>query len=252
VLLLHDMIVHLDAVLHVMAEPCPSTFQCAGIISSWCGSQAGVEATLCVASCICGGEQQVARHTHSLRPRFRDLVDLLLGWSLDPQLPDAMRSAARSPCRSAALSPTAYQTAVRLHDPVQSLLTRMEPVLRFLHEEKVLSAHEHGFFRCYHIMSSCVGNRPQMAATFLSLHVVWAEETTFAAQLVRNLVKDMAAVSDGPGQASIAQLRRFLALCNCVAAFAKACGSSLAADIASVQDGREQTGLLHLHAAQQC
>ena len=71
-----------------------------------------------------------------------------------------------------------------------------------------------------------------MAATFLSLHVVWAEQTAFAAQLVRNLVKDMAAVAVGPGQATIAQLRRFLALCNCIAAFAKACGSSLAADIA--------------------
>ncbi len=61
--------------------------------------------------------QQVARHTHSLRPRFRDLVDLLLGWSLDPQLPDAMRSAS---CLVLPICCHKYSSAVRLHDRVQS------------------------------------------------------------------------------------------------------------------------------------
>ncbi len=34
---------------------------------------------------------QVARHIHSLRAHFKDLVDLLLGWSLEPSLPDSTR-----------------------------------------------------------------------------------------------------------------------------------------------------------------
>ncbi|CAL8462813.1 g2346 [Coccomyxa elongata] len=34
---------------------------------------------------------QVARHIHSLRAHFKDLVDLLLGWSLEPSLPDSIR-----------------------------------------------------------------------------------------------------------------------------------------------------------------
>jgi hypothetical protein len=32
---------------------------------------------------------EAARHQHSLRPRFADLVDLLLGWALDPELPES-------------------------------------------------------------------------------------------------------------------------------------------------------------------
>jgi hypothetical protein len=34
---------------------------------------------------------QAARHEHSLRAHFQDLVDLLLGWSLEPTLPDSAR-----------------------------------------------------------------------------------------------------------------------------------------------------------------
>lgn len=30
---------------------------------------------------------QAARHTHAVRSRLLDLVDLLLGWSLEPDLP---------------------------------------------------------------------------------------------------------------------------------------------------------------------
>ena len=73
-----------------------------------------------------------------------------------------------------------------------------------------------------------------MAATFVSLQLVWAEEAAFAAQLVRNLVRDMQAITGGPGQATVAQLRRFLALCNCIAAFAKSCGRSIGPTIAGV------------------
>lgn len=36
---------------------------------------------------------QAARHQHSLAGRFQDLVDLLLGWALEPQLPAAARCA---------------------------------------------------------------------------------------------------------------------------------------------------------------
>ena len=35
---------------------------------------------------------QAARHTHSMRSRLADLVDLLLGWSLEPDLPHSTRS----------------------------------------------------------------------------------------------------------------------------------------------------------------
>ncbi|BDA50909.1 probable serine/threonine-protein kinase SMG1 at C-terminar half [Coccomyxa sp. Obi] len=36
-------------------------------------------------------DKTVARHIHSLRAHFKDLVDLLLGWSLEPTLPDSTR-----------------------------------------------------------------------------------------------------------------------------------------------------------------
>ena len=46
---------------------------------------------------------QAARHTHSMRSRLADLVDLLLGWSLEPDLPHStryphMRDLVRSYC----------------------------------------------------------------------------------------------------------------------------------------------------------
>lgn len=40
---------------------------------------------------------QAARHIHSLRAHFKDLVDLLLGWSLEPSLPNATRLLHTSP-----------------------------------------------------------------------------------------------------------------------------------------------------------
>ena len=47
--------------------------------------------------------EQAARHTHSMRSRLADLVDLLLGWSLEPDLPHStryphMRALMRSCC----------------------------------------------------------------------------------------------------------------------------------------------------------
>ncbi|KAK9839154.1 hypothetical protein WJX74_010625 [Apatococcus lobatus] len=42
---------------------------------------------------ILGVVVQAAKHTHSIRPRFQDLMDSLLGWALDPQLPDGCRPA---------------------------------------------------------------------------------------------------------------------------------------------------------------
>lgn len=41
-----------------------------------------------VCSVLCG---QAARHTHSMRSRLADLVDLLLGWSLELDLPHTTR-----------------------------------------------------------------------------------------------------------------------------------------------------------------
>ena len=52
---------------------------------------------------------QAARHLASLRPRFQDLVDLLLGWALEPALPARVRSVA-TPSGPALLS---YVTASR-------------------------------------------------------------------------------------------------------------------------------------------
>lgn len=37
-----------------------------------------------------GGARQAARHTHAVRSRLLDLVDLLLGWRLEPDLPAAV------------------------------------------------------------------------------------------------------------------------------------------------------------------
>ena len=37
-----------------------------------------------------GGVRQAARHTHAVRSRLLDLVDLLLGWRLEPELPAAV------------------------------------------------------------------------------------------------------------------------------------------------------------------
>ena len=146
-------------------------------------------------------------------------MDLLLGWSLDPQLPDAMRCTAvpawlygeSALCLASTSTHALYCQRGFQRKPVQSVAT----------EDR------HEFIA--HL--SC---RPQMAATFLSLKPVWEEEAPFAAQLVQNLVRDMQAVTCGPGQATVAQLRRFLALCNCIAAFAKSCGSSIASPIAGV------------------
>lgn len=80
--------------------------------------------------------------------------------------------------------------------------------------------------------AAALWRRPQLAAAFTSFHVLWAEQTAFAVRLVRNLVKDLQAVAAAEGQPRIAQLRRFLALCNCVASFAKACGKALSAEVA--------------------
>ena len=74
--------------------------------------------------------------------------------------------------------------------------------------------------------------RPQLAATFASFHLLWAEQPAFAVRLVGNLVKDMQAVATTQGPATVAQLRRFLTLCNCVASFAKACGTALSTEVA--------------------
>ena len=159
-------------------------------------------------------------------------MDLLLGWSLDPQLPDAMRSA---PCLALSIRWPGYvKQWCDCTYLAESQWSKVERVFRYSNEEKVWLMHMQVYMLPLIMMSCRFCGRPQMAATFLSLHVVWAEETAFAVQLVRNLVKDMAAISVGPCQATVAQLRRFLALCNCVAAFAKACGGSLAAHIAGV------------------
>lgn len=53
----------------------------------------------CDGSCIlvkCDGRSscvsvQAARHTHSLQSHFRDLVDLLVGWALEPKLTPEIR-----------------------------------------------------------------------------------------------------------------------------------------------------------------
>ena len=43
---------------------------------------------------------QAARHTHAMRSRLQDLVDLLLGWSLEPDLPTSARSALPRPAHA--------------------------------------------------------------------------------------------------------------------------------------------------------
>ena len=40
--------------------------------------------------------QQAARHIPAIKARVRVLTDILLGWALDPALPDGARSAAFS------------------------------------------------------------------------------------------------------------------------------------------------------------
>ena len=94
---------------------------------------------------------------------------------------------------------------------------------------------------CDTIVCAC---RPQLLDTFTSFHRIWAEQASFAARLVRNLVKDMRAVAAAQKPAGAAQLRRFLAICNCVAAFAKACGAGLSTIIAGlVYPPRDPRGL---------
>lgn len=81
----------------------------------------------------------------------------------------------------------------------------------------------------------------------MSFHRLWGEQPGFAVGLVRRLVKDLQAVAAAQGPPSIAQLRRFLALCNCVASFAKACGTALSGEIAGAAPRRASVPIHPVH-----
>jgi hypothetical protein len=78
-----------------------------------------------------------------------------------------------------------------------------------------------------------------LAEVFASFRACWREQLPFARGLVTALSNDAAAVAATPATGAVgdgdaardelaAQQRRFLSICNCVAAFAGACGPELA------------------------